>query len=353
MTLDLIGEHAADESRVGGLHRHFSGGCETRIGRGAEPPKVGSRSPTRLWPGLPVQETQPPCLRRPLFEPDVTARQTREGEAGTESPLSWYLCPVDSHGSGVSVADAAREVAPQYRPFLRYSKEALQSFSSAILESSAADKLLVDVGAGTCTPTTELAPHFARALAVDTSPDMLLAAPASQHYVKVVGRGELLPIAAGCADTVTFFESLHLMEVVRALKEATRVLVKPGGTIAIVDTLKEDLPRQVFHQHFQAFHEFDRRRHWSLAGIVTACSDLGMRLTRMETADFVLEFESADSLTAFMESRPFFGLRQLSDAVFNDGLREFRTRVRERFGGARIASTSRSSLLVFKFDLGE
>lgn len=108
-----------------------------------------------------------------------------------------------------------------------------------------------DLGCGTGQISAALAPHVARVIGVDGSPDMLQAARTRLDGVAAVefrlGSLEALPIDDGQLDaTVMALVLHHVPEPARALAESARVLT-PGGRALIIDMLPHD--RAEYQQH--------------------------------------------------------------------------------------------------------
>jgi ArsR family transcriptional regulator len=108
------------------------------------------------------------------------------------------------------------------------------------------DEALVvgDLGCGTGQVSAALAPHVARVIALDGSPEMLEAARQRLHGHANVdlreGALESMPIASAELDAAVASLVLHHQpEPARVLGEMARVL-KPGGRILIVDMLPHD-----------------------------------------------------------------------------------------------------------------
>lgn len=101
-----------------------------------------------------------------------------------------------------------------------------------------------DLGCGTGQVSEALAPHVARVIALDGSPEMLVAARQRLHAHANVdvreGALETMPIAAAELDVAVASLVLHHQpEPARVLAEMARVL-KPDGRILILDMLPHD-----------------------------------------------------------------------------------------------------------------
>jgi ArsR family transcriptional regulator len=101
-----------------------------------------------------------------------------------------------------------------------------------------------DLGCGTGQISRVLAPHVARVIGVDGSPDMLQSARARLKGVSTVefrlGSLEALPIDNGELDAAVMALVLHhVPDPGRALAEAARVS-RPGGRALIIDMLPHD-----------------------------------------------------------------------------------------------------------------
>ena len=125
-------------------------------------------------------------------------------------------------GSVAATYDATR---PDYPPELF---DALESvMGQPLLRAD-----VVDVGAGTGISSRALAGRGARVLAVDPSEGMLAVLRTRTSIVAAVrGRGEALPLRAGCMDLVAYAQSFHWADPGAAVPEAMRVL-RPHGVLA-------------------------------------------------------------------------------------------------------------------------
>lgn len=104
--------------------------------------------------------------------------------------------------------------------------------------------VVADLACGSGVAAAELAPHVARVVAVDQSPEMLRAARERTAGLANVElkRGDLeaLPLDdASCDAALLLLALTHVAEPALALAEMRRVL-KPGGRAVIVDLLRHD-----------------------------------------------------------------------------------------------------------------
>ncbi len=103
-----------------------------------------------------------------------------------------------------------------------------------VLESAIGQPLLradvLDVGAGTGIATRALAGRGANVVAVDAGPGVLavLRSRSTSRVRAVVGDGNALPLRSGLFDLVTYAQSWHWVDAVRAMPECARVLRNRG-----------------------------------------------------------------------------------------------------------------------------
>ncbi|MEA9983982.1 class I SAM-dependent methyltransferase [Subtercola sp. RTI3] len=105
---------------------------------------------------------------------------------------------------------------------------------------SAADLVIVDVGAGTGKFTASFAERGLNVTAVE--PDSAMRARFSArfpHVEALEGTGESLPLPDTSVDLVTFAQAWHWVDVEAASAEIARVL-KPGGTLGLIWNIRDD-----------------------------------------------------------------------------------------------------------------
>jgi SAM-dependent methyltransferase len=115
------------------------------------------------------------------------------------------------------------------------------------------DDRALDVAAGSGRLAAALAPHVARAVALDPSEALLAHAPAGVETA--VGSAERLPFDAGSFTLVTCVNGLHhVAAIARALGEMVRVLA-PGGRLVLEDYVADDDPARA-----RRWEEIERTR---------------------------------------------------------------------------------------------
>jgi ubiquinone/menaquinone biosynthesis C-methylase UbiE/DNA-binding transcriptional ArsR family regulator len=127
---------------------------------------------------------------------------------------------------------------------------------SAMLELLPRNLAVADLGCGTGQITQRLADHVQQVIAIDNSPAMLKAAKKrlGERPNVDLRRGELqaLPLDDAAVDAALLVLVLSYVDSIEpVLKEARRVL-KPGGTLVVVDLLphdRDDFRRQMGQVH--------------------------------------------------------------------------------------------------------
>ena len=122
----------------------------------------------------------------------------------------------------------------------------------------AGTRRLLDIGTGTGRLLEVLAPRVAQAIGIDQSREMLALARANLARAGIenadIRQGDMyaLPFESGAFDAVTIHHVLHYADDPAAvLSEAARV-VRPGGTVLVVDFSPHDLvelKREHAHVH--------------------------------------------------------------------------------------------------------
>lgn len=115
---------------------------------------------------------------------------------------------------------------------------------AAAMAVSPRDLIVADLGCGTASFVTELAPHARRVIGVDNSPAMLQAAAARTEGLPNVelrqGDLEQLPLEDRSVDAAMMLLVLtYLTDPRKAVAEMARVL-RPGGRAIVVDLLRHD-----------------------------------------------------------------------------------------------------------------
>ena len=135
--------------------------------------------------------------------------------------------------------------------------------------------VIADLGAGDGSFSLLLAQNAEKVIAVDSSAKMIEFAreQAHRHRVKNIdyrlGDMEELPISDASVDIVFFSQSLHhALHPGRALVEAARIL-KPGGSIAILDLAKHrfEEAREMYADEWLGFSEVELESMLVKAGL--------------------------------------------------------------------------------------
>lgn len=141
--------------------------------------------------------------------------------------------------------------------------------------------VVADLACGAGSVTARLAPHVARVVAVDASPEMLAAARQRARGLANVELHEAdlsaLPVADGACDGALLLLALtHLERPAAALAEMARIL-RPGGRAVVVDLLHHDRDdfRRRMGQLRNGFRKGELARLLSEAGLAdVSCSPL-------------------------------------------------------------------------------
>lgn len=195
----------------------------------------------------------------------------------------WLLVRAEVAGSGLTAGDAERAAAvlagrrQRSRAFFASSAGRWDAVRDDLF-GTGTDMLPLfglldrrwtvgDLGAGTGQLTARVAPHVARVIAVDASPEMVEAGRARTHGLANTefrtGELERLPVADGELDLAVMLLVLHyVVEPVEALREARRALA-PGGRLIVVDMRRHD--REGYREemgHVWPGFEPDVSRRW-------------------------------------------------------------------------------------------
>jgi ubiquinone/menaquinone biosynthesis C-methylase UbiE len=166
-----------------------------------------------------------------------------------------------------SVADEWDEITSSYFP-----DESRRDAALGLLDSKAT---IVDIGCGTGKSAATIAPFVGKVIGVDHSRAMLAKA---KHRAKELGLKNCdfrladwhkLPVKTNSADAAWSTMALHHEEdPTILLKEMARV-VKPGGSVLIVDLKKHDYDwlRDEMHDVWLGFEESDVRRFFRKSGL--------------------------------------------------------------------------------------
>lgn len=180
--------------------------------------------------------------------------------------------------------------------------------------------MAIDIGGGTGQHAAIWAAMGARAIVVDPSAAMTVAASQQAGVTAVVGRSEQLPLAPGVAGLAYFHLSVHYGDWRRAMNEAWRVLAAPGRLV--VWTLGPEHHRQAFiMRYFPQLLAVDLERFPDPNEVAGHLADLGC------TVDIVREVEHkcmpAGSWAEAVRGRFISTLQLLSPAEIDEGLAKF------------------------------
>lgn len=206
-----------------------------------------SRGEIAGWPQLAHDALR---LQQRLAERQPDSRALFAGMAG-----EWERLRAELYGEGFTGAALAALLPPEW--------------------------VVADLACGAGSVTARLAPHVARVVAVDGSPEMLAAARQRARGLANVEFHEAdlaaLPIADGACDGALLLLALtHLEQPAAALAEMARIL-RPGGRAVVVDLMHHDRDdfRRRMGQLRNGFRENDLALLLAEAGLAqVACSPL-------------------------------------------------------------------------------
>jgi SAM-dependent methyltransferase len=158
---------------------------------------------------------------------------------------------------------------------------------------------VLDLGCGGGHVSFRVAPHVARVVAYDLSPDMLatVASAARERDLTnietVCGPVERLPFEDASFDRVlTRFSAHHWQDVDQALKEARRVL-RPQGRATFVDVIAPaGAPLDTFLQAIELLRDPSHVRDYSLREWERLLDSAGFSIARTTTRRLRIEFAS-------------------------------------------------------------
>lgn len=148
--------------------------------------------------------------------------------------------------------------------------------------------VVADLGCGTGEATELIAPFVARVVGIDREPSMLAAARSRMQAAPGGGaavefrEGDLMaiPAAKGEFDAALLMLVLHHLPDARGALREIRRIIKPGGTLLVVDMVahaREEYRMTMGHQHL-GFSEAD------LSGLSAAAGFDGIRYRRLRAA---------------------------------------------------------------------
>ena len=175
--------------------------------------------------------------------------------------------------------------------------EDLQALAAAVAGRS--DARVLDLGCGGGHVTFNVAPLVREVVSYDLSPQMLevVARTARERGLANVsterGMAESLPFEPASFDIVlSRFSAHHWRDLDAGLREAFRVL-KPGGTIVIVDTISTGVPIiDTFFQAIELLRDCSHVRNYSRAEWEAALARAGLPVRSSRQFRLRLEFRS-------------------------------------------------------------
>ncbi|HXF05956.1 MAG TPA: methyltransferase domain-containing protein [Blastocatellia bacterium] len=160
------------------------------------------------------------------------------------------------------------------------------------------EDVALDVSTGAGHMAMALAPHVARVVAIDLTPQMLAVARhlAAERGLRNVEFQEAdaraLPFGNGSFDLVTCrMAAHHYPRLEDAVREMARVL-RPGGRLVVSDTVPPaDEVADRFINAVEALRDPTHVRDWSVAEWRAAFSGAGLAIEACEEIELELEFE--------------------------------------------------------------
>jgi len=248
------------------------------------------------------------------------------------------------------VIDVSSQLAGNYTTKYRYSRQAYAGAMRLLRTRSSEPGLLLDIGTGTGATVTLVRDAFpgTKLVALDVSRDMFDAGNFLRLWDHaVLARAEQLPFARDCVDIVLCCLALHLLDKEVALSEFGRVL-KPDGLLMLIVYEPTDHRQQLFLKYFPEYAEGELMRHPNLPSTQHLAARHGCLLVDQGRYEYEISFPSVSEFTSLIQSKPFYGLRMMSDAQFEKGFRAFQRRARRVFGDNPVVARSAISVWLFR-----
>jgi hypothetical protein len=191
---------------------------------------------------------------------------------------------------------------------------------AAVAADLAPGELVVDVGGGRGDHAAVFQDTGARAVVLDPTPGMAASAR-GRGVGAVIGRGENMPLADGCAALVYFHLSIHHGDADAMLGEAARV-VAPGRSV-FVWTLAAGHHRSSFlARWFPSVAAIDESRFQEPSSLAARLEALGFSGVAIDSAP-VSVTRSAGSWEAAVRAGFVSTLHLLDPAEVDDGVERF------------------------------
>ncbi|WP_287497356.1 class I SAM-dependent methyltransferase [Pandoraea sp. CB10b_02] len=189
---------------------------------------------------------------------------------------------------------------------------------------------LLDLGCGAGHVSFFAAPHVARVVAYDLSPDMLgvVADEAARrglaNIVTQQGAAESLPFEDASFDLVfSRYSAHHWADVGAALREMRRVL-RPGGRVAICDVVSTGQPLfDTYLQAVEVLRDTSHVRDYSLGEWLTMAAGAGLCVVSLTPRTLELDFRTWTTRMRTPEPMQV-AIRALQAAMADDVRRHFK-----------------------------
>lgn len=165
--------------------------------------------------------------------------------------------------------------------------------------ANAADATVLDLGCGAGHLSFTIAPHVKSVVACDLSSEMLAVVDAEaqrrgmNNITTTWAHAQQLPFADAGFDWVcTRYSAHHWMEVTQAIKEIHRVL-KPGGTLIVIDTFSPAIPLLDTHmQAIELLRDGSHVRNYSFAEWSAMLEAQAFQIEASKSWKISIEFKS-------------------------------------------------------------